>query len=273
MFIDFLCVFEYNIYMDIILKKGSGIMKNLKQFAMVITVLLLVFSFVACSPIDKNYGEASEVGSASENSQLKTVFESDDPPIMSFDRVMSKYFDISLFDEENYADIYLGKRFDIEAEYAGEKLPVPIKISEAKKIGWKLAKGNTYDENSLVFSYETVDAVIQNKDGLKLNVQFYNSSRSSVKLSDCYIVKFRIENDFYSNPKSYNRFDINGINNQMAITDIIYTLGTPSHFYKVSDKCYYLDYFITKKDRRNGITIYINPQDDSITSIEFSYYK
>ena len=59
----------------------------------------------------------------------------------------------------------------------------------------------------------------------------------------------------------------------MAITDVINTLGTPSHFYKVSDNLYYLDYFITKKDRRNGITVYINPNEDNIVSIEFSYYK
>ena len=59
----------------------------------------------------------------------------------------------------------------------------------------------------------------------------------------------------------------------MAITDVIDTLGTPSHFYKVSDNSYYLDYFATKKDRRNGITVYINPAEDSITAIEFSFYK
>ena len=59
----------------------------------------------------------------------------------------------------------------------------------------------------------------------------------------------------------------------MAITDIINTLGTPSHFYAVSETSYYLDYFITKRDRRNGITVYINPVDDNITAIEFSFYK
>jgi hypothetical protein len=59
----------------------------------------------------------------------------------------------------------------------------------------------------------------------------------------------------------------------MAVTDIIDNLGTPSHFYQVSENAYYLDYFITKKDRRNGITVYINPVDDLITAIEFSYYK
>ena len=86
-------------------------------------------------------------------------------------------------------------------------------------------------------------------------------------------MKVIIKNDFYKNHDKYNHFSVNGINNKMAITDIINILGTPSHFYRVSEKSYYLDYFITKKDRRNGITVYINPQDDSITSIEFSYYK
>ena len=35
----------------------------------------------------------------------------EDTKIMSSDRVMSRYFDISLFDEENYSEIYLGKKF------------------------------------------------------------------------------------------------------------------------------------------------------------------
>lgn len=247
-------------------------MVRLKRVAVGLLALLLLTSFAACSPIDHDYGVSSEVATAEEQS-AKTTNESNEPAIMSSDRVMSKYFDISLFDEENYAEIYLGKKFTINAEYAGDSFKVPSKISDVEEIGWTLADGNIYDENSLVFSYETVDAVLQNENGLKLAVQFYNSSRSSVKLSECYIVKFRIENDFYQNPQSYNEFDINGINNQMAITDIIYTLGTPSHFYEVSDSCYYLDYFITKKDRRNGITVYINPQEDSVTAIEFSYYK
>ena len=247
-------------------------MVRLKRIAVGLLVLLLLTSFAACSPIDHNYGVSSEVA-ADEEQSAKTTAESEEPAIMSSDRVMSNYFDISLFDEENYAEIYLGKKFEINAEYAGDTFKVPSKISDVEEIGWTLADGNIYDENSLVFSYETVDAVLQKENGLKMAVQFYNSSRSSVKLSECYIVKFRIENDFYQNPQSYNEFDISGINNQMAITDIIYTLGTPSHFYEVSDSCYYLDYFITKKDRRNGITVYINPQEDSVTAIEFSYYK
>ena len=239
-------------------------------------VMLVVLVFCSCSPMDKNYGvsEKEEV-SLVEDSTEKSVNDEDDEEhvIMSSDRVMSKYFDISLFDEENYADIYLGKKFDIKALYMGKELKVPVKLKELEGMGWTLAQGNDYNANSLVFSYETIDATITDKNGVTLQVQFYNSTRSSVKLSECNLVKYRIKNEFYSNPKKYNEFDVNGISNGMAITDIINTLGTPSHFYRVSEKSYYLDYFISKDDRRNGITVYINPQDDSITSIEFSYYE
>lgn len=241
-----------------------------KKFALIMALVTVVLSFAACSPIDKNYGVESEVAKVEDNS---TPFTEKDKKIMSSDRIMGKYFDISLFDEENYADIYLGKRFKIDASYADYEIKVPSKLDEMEKIGWNLSEGNIYAKGSLVFAYETVDATLEDKNGLKMAVQFYNSSKSSVKLSECYIVKFRIINDFYENPQGYKSFDVNGINNQMAITDIINILGTPSHFYKVADNNYYLDYFITKKDRRNGITVYINPQDDSITSIEFSYYK
>ena len=249
-------------------------MTKYRQFALVLAVSLML-TFAACSPVDKDYGKSSQVSDVSEVSSEEDTKTSQNktPLIMSSDRVMSKYFDISLFDEENYADIYLGKDFGIEALYSGKKLNVPTKIDDAKRNGWSLAKGNEYNENSLVFSYETIDATLVDKKGNKLKVQFYNSSHSSVKLSQCNIVKYRIENDFYIKPKTYEKFDINGINNSMAITDIINVLGTPSHFYRVSDKSYYLDYFISKEDRRNGITIYINPLEDCITAVEFSYYE
>ena len=248
-------------------------MSWIKISALILACGLFVSAFSACSPVDKNYGVSSEVITKEDTKKTDSDQESHEHVIMSSDRVMSKYFDISLFDEENYANIYLGKEFEISANYAGYKLNVPTNISVMKEMGWKLADGNDYNENSLVFAYETIDAVLEDKNGIKLSVQFYNSTKSSVKLSDCYIVKFIIKNNFYKNPKKYNVFDINGINNKMAITDIINTLGTPSHFYRVSEQCYYLDYFITEADRRNGITVYINPQDDSITSVEFSYYK
>ena len=192
---------------------------------------------------------------------------------MSSDRVMSNYFDISLFDEENYSDIYLGKKFEINATYSGESLPVPTSLEDMAELGWNLSDGNEYNEKSLVFAYETIDVIFENANGLKVNAKCYNSSRSSVKLEKCYVVKFRIDNDFLVDSTNYKPFNINGITNTMAVTDVIDILGTPSHFYEVSTDSYYLDYFITKRDRRNGITVYINPIDDTVTAVEFSYYK
>ena len=242
---------------------------KLKNSIIAVICLFLIISLTACSKIDPNYGVKSKEKSTTEE---KLNFDKD-MKIMSDDRVMPNYVDISLFDEENYADIYLGKKFEIDAVFMGESFPVPTVLSEMAEKGWTLAEGNEYDEHSLVFAYETISIVLQNEKGIKVKAKCYNSSRSSVKLEKCNIVMFRIENDFYKNSKEYTPFNINGITNTMAITDIIDILGTPSHFYGVNSKSYYLDYFITKRDRRNGITIYVNPVEDSITAIEFSYYN
>lgn len=241
-----------------------------KVFSLLIAFVLML-SFSACSDIDPDYGVSEE--KKTEQSTKDNANYDVNTKIMSSDRVMSNYFDISLFDEENYSEIYLGKKFEIDAQYVGANLPVPTKIDEMKELGWSLAEGNEYNEKSLVFAYETIDVVFENESGLKLHAKCYNSSRSSVKLEKCYIVKFRIENDFYADSSNYHAFNINGITNTMAITDVINTLGVPSHFYEVSKECYYLDYFITKRDRRNGITVYINPVDDTVTAVEFSFYK
>lgn len=246
-------------------------MSRFKKLLSVILALAIMFCVSACGDFETGSDPTSNV----EEEKKPVTIKSDDNgnPIMSSDRVMSNYFDISLFDEENYADIYLGSKFKIDAKFNKETFKVPTTMKEISKNGWKLAEGNSYDENSLVFSYETIETVIENDKGIAIKAWFYNSSRSSKKLSECNIVKFLINNDFYTNPKTHSNFNVNGIINSMAITDIINTLGTPSHFYEVSDTLYYLDYFITKEDRRNGITVYINPVEDSIVSIEFSYYK
>ncbi len=240
----------------------------MRKIGYFLLAVLMVISVCACSPVDDDYGVSSEaLPDEAEHIDVG------DTKIMSSDRVMSKYFDISLFDEENYSDIYLGKKFEIDAVFGDFNLEVPVKISRLEEQGWRLADGNEYDKNSLVFAYETIDATITNDVGHIIAIQFYNSSRSSVKLSECYVVKYKIENYFYKNIENWTEFNVNGITNTMAITDVINTLGTPSHFYKVSDNNYYLDYFITKKDRRNGITVYLDPIEDLVTAVEFSYYK
>lgn len=245
----------------------------MRNFIKLISIILIISSLVllsSCSKADKNYGVNTD--SEQKTDEIVT-FDDNGDPIRATDRVMANYFDITLFDEEHYANIYLGKKFKIDASFAGTEIPVPTTLSNLSKIGWVLAEGNTYDENSLVFSHETIDVVLQNENGVRLNASLFNSSKYSKKLSKCDVVKFKIDNDFYANPEAYNNFNINGITNSMAVTDVINTLGTPSHFYKISETSYYLDYFITKSDRRNGITVYINPVDDLITSIEFSQYK
>lgn len=247
-------------------------MKTFKRSFSLLISLILIFGLCACSDIDPNYGVSESSSNTSETAEPDTD-ETEDAKIISSDRVMSTFFDISLFDEENYSEIYLGKKFQINGVFGGKNLPVPATLEDLAKIGWVPAEGNEYNENSLVFSYETIDVVFQNENGLKVKAQCYNSSRSSVKLSECYVVKFRIENDFYIDSNNYSPFNVNGITNTMAVTDVIDTLGTPSHFYAVSEDSYYLDYFISKRDRRNGITVYINPVDDTVTSVEFSFYK
>ncbi len=242
-----------------------------KKILTVLACLSLIFALTACSEIDLNYGVSEEKVTDETEQEVEDYEES--TKIMSSDRVMSNYFDISLFDEENYSEVYLGKKFKIDAVLSGATLSVPAKLEEMETLGWTLAEGNEYNEKSLVFAYETIDVIFQNESGLKIKAQCYNSSRSSVKLSKCYVVKFYIENDFLSNSENYTPFNVSGITNTMAITDVVDTLGTPSHFYRVDENSYYLDYFISKRDRRNGITVYINPVDDTVTAVEFSFYK
>lgn len=246
-------------------------MKKYTKYIMAV-LLLLVFSLSACSTPDKGYGVESDVSSVT--SVVKDMYpDVSRPAIMSSDRVMSKFVDISLFDEENYSEIYLGKKFKFNATYAENEYKVPTTINAMKKMGWKLVSADQHDEESLVYACESVDAVFENEKGEKISALFFNSSNSSVKLKKCSIVKFKIENNFYSNAVDYTGFNINGINNKMAVTDVIDILGTPSHFYPEASDKYYLDYFISEDDRRNGITVYINTTDDLVTAVEFSNYK
>ncbi len=245
---------------------------KIKRIAAVVSAVLTAMVFMsACNPADGLYGVTSESSATSKVSHNYDRVKR--PKIMSDDKVMAKFVDISLFDEENYSDIYLGKRFKFNVSFAGSKFEVPTTLSKLEEAGWQLTESDGYDINSQLYACDTVDAVFENGTGVKISAKFFNSANSSVSLKKCNIVKFGITNDFYSDPAGYNEFSINGINNKMAITDIIDTLGTPSHFYGISDSNYYLDYFISESDRRNGITVHINPAEDCITAVEFSYYK
>ncbi len=241
-------------------------MKFCKMLSLLLVVIFL-FSLTACSKVDKNYGASSEVADIS---SAKTTSL---PEISSLDNNMNKFFDISQFDEENYADIYLGKRFEIKANFAGTDFSLPTTMEEIALNGWKLLKGSDYDKNSLVYAKETVELRFKNDDGAKITALFYNSSNSSVRLANCDIVKLRFDNNFSKKTEDYDEFNINGVTNTAVITDVISALGTPSHFYKKTEKTYYFDYFLYKRDRRNKIRIYVNLEKDQVTAVEVSKYK
>ena len=166
---------------------------NSKKF---ISLILIVVSFVTicgCSNADKNFGVSDKaVVSDTNNSPINSL-----PEITSLDNEMAKYFDISLFDEENYADIYLGKKFKISAVYEDSEFTLPTTMEEISLLGWVLENGSDYDHNSLIYAKETVELDFVNQNGAKITALFYNSTNSSVRLSKCNIVKFYIANNYF----------------------------------------------------------------------------
>lgn len=244
-------------------------MKLNKIICAILCVLMLCGVMAACSKVDPNYGVSSEV-TTGENNEYKDVKI---PEIKSEDEVMPMYFDISLFDEENYSDIYLGKKFQYKATYSGSELTVPSSYKEMLKEGWSLVKSEGYNADSQIFAGKSLETVFQNEYGKQITAVFFNASKSSVSLKKCAIVKFRVEgNSLVSNSPEHGQFWVNGVNNNSAITDVIECLGAPSHFSSITPNNYIIDYFITPKDRRSGITLWIDIESDCITAIEFSYY-
>lgn len=231
---------------------------------------LLTLCMVGCNKVDPNYG-ASET----QNSTVETVSEEPVavPEIKSDDEIMPNYFDISLYDEENYSNIYLGKKFEYKITYAGSELTVPTTYKNMVKQGWTLVESDEYNEDSQILAGKSLRVNFINPYDKQIVAVFHNSKDSSVSLKKCALVKFIVpENVFEVQDSIYGQFWVNGVGNESAITDIIEYLGSPSHFYCVDDGQYYLDYFITEKDKRSGITVYVDTQNDRVNSIEFSYY-
>lgn len=242
----------------------------MKRILSVILCCLLVMSLCACQKFDDNYGKSSSKESTAADSVSKQIKI---PEIKSDDSVMPTYIDISLYDEENYADIYLGENFEYKVTYAGSALSVPSSYANITKEGFKLSNSEEYNEDSQILAGKSLTADFANEYNKKITAVFYNDKKSSVSLKKCPIVKFIIKENELSNPESeYGQFWVNGISNVSAITDAIEYLGSPSHFYCISENKYYLDWFITKQDRRSGITVYVDTAEDTIDSIEFSYY-
>ncbi|MCQ2440684.1 MAG: hypothetical protein MJ076_02150 [Clostridia bacterium] len=246
-------------------------MKIAVKNAVAIGIALMLISLCGCTNFDKNYGVQSKPQSGENSSDNKKDIKI--PEIKSDDEIMPTYLDISLYDEENYADIYLGEKYKYNITYCGSEIKVPSSYKEMVKKGWKVAESSEFTPDSIILAGKSAEVIFVNGYDKLLNAVFFNSGKSSVSLKKCPIVKFRVPENIINNPDSlYGQFWVNGVSNESAITDIVEYLGSPSHFYAVNSNEYYLDYFLSKKDKRTGITVYVNPMDDVVNSIEISYY-
>ena len=242
-------------------------MKRIRLLSLILAAMF-VFTLTSCSKFDSDYG-------ASESKAESNIYENiKAPDIKSDDEVMPTFFDISLYDEENYSEIYLGKKYEYKFIYAGQELELPAKLSDLTKSGWNFTGlESSYNKDTKIGAGKSLKLSMINSYGKIITVQFYNSSKSLVELEDCKIVKFIVAQNNYLVPESlYGQFFINGVSNESAITDVIEFLGAPSHFYAVNNNSYYLDYFLTEKDKRSKIRVYIDVAGDTVTSIEVSKY-
>lgn len=241
---------------------------KIKKLIAILMVLSTVLSFAACSKVEKEDNQSTTTVVKQDYSDIKI------PEIKSEDQVMPTYVDISIYDVENYADLYLGKKFKYKITYSGSEIYVPISYKDMTAKDWTLIEENeiTADSNIMAGKYQQVR--FKNEFNTEIIGVFYNSSKSSKALKKCDIVKFIVPENKVENPESvYGDFWVNGVSNNSAITDVIECLGAPSHFYAVSPEEYYLDYFLFEEDKRNKITVYINPEEDSVKSIQFARFE
>ena len=86
-------------------------MKNFKLLATLMSVVLIIL-LSACSEVET----ASDA--LPDETDLKSTSYVKLPEVEKKKKKMSAYFDISPFDEENYANIYLGKKFKMSKTWA-----------------------------------------------------------------------------------------------------------------------------------------------------------
>lgn len=245
----------------------------MKRIVCLLICGIFVLGLCGCEKFDSEYGKSVkdvQDSISSVNSDVSTV---NLPEIMSDDDVMPTYVDISLYDEINYADIYLGKDFEYKITYDGSSIEVPSNYKNITQSGWSMVDSEQYNEDSQIMTGKTVQVEFINEYGKKLIAVFYNSKKSSVSLKKCPIVKFIIaENELFTQDSQYGQFWVNGVSNTSAITDVVEVLGSPSYFHKNDENKYVLEWFITANDKRSGITIYVDTAEDQIDGIEVSYY-
>ena len=76
----------------------------MKKIFSIVLCCVFLFCLSACEKFDENYGKSSARPEISENKAPNVEIKI--PEIKSDDDVMPTYVDISLYDEENYADKY-----------------------------------------------------------------------------------------------------------------------------------------------------------------------
>ncbi|MBQ3547832.1 MAG: hypothetical protein IJA44_05105 [Clostridia bacterium] len=238
---------------------------KLTKILSAVLICVLLCSLCACGVAPNGNSDLSDKDNVNDTGSYNEL-----PDIVSLDKKMANYFDISLFDEENYSNIYLGKKFKFDVTYNDKKITVPTTLAKLKESEFLIQNGSEYDENSYIFAKETITLKFSDANS-SFNALFYNSSNTSKRLNKCNIAKIRLENNL--NTRNIVHFNVNGIDNYSTVTDVITILGTPSHFYATTEDTYYFDYFISKADRRNKIRVFVNLTDDFVTAVEFSYYK
>lgn len=238
---------------------------KLKKFLSAVLIIMLLCGLCSCAASPDNIEQIPSESEAEETTSFNEL-----PDIVSLDKKMANYFDISLFDEENYSKIYLGKNFKFDITYNDKKLTIPTTIDKLAEKEFTISEGSEYDSDSYIYAKETISLKF-NDFNSSFVALFYNTTNSSIKLSKCNITKIRLENNL--NTRNIVLFNVNGIDNYSTVTDVIDLLGTPSHFYAISEDSYYFDYFISKEDRRNKIRVFVDLDDDYVTAVEFSYYK
>ena len=157
-------------------------MKIILRLTAVLTAFIMLLALCGCEKFDENYGKSMSVDNGSDKASATELIY---PEIKSSDEVMPKYFDISRFDEENYSNIYLGKRFKFSITYAGSVFSVPTTFSKVQKEGWQLSESGQYSKDSVITAGKNIEAELYNEYDKRIVAIFYNSSKSSKKLTKC----------------------------------------------------------------------------------------
>ena len=153
----------------------------MKRIISIVLCCAFLFCLSACEKFDENYGKSSAQPQKSDD-QVATN-EIKIPEIKSDDSVMPTYFDISLYDEENYADIYLGKKFKYKVTYCGSTFDVPVNYKDVIKDGWTLMESDEYNEDSHILAGKsiTVDLIFKNNTPKKV---MYSQSSKIISKSE-----------------------------------------------------------------------------------------